>query len=51
MLRAAEALEFELAATLRDRILDMRADGAAARTSRPAASRNPQRRGAGRRRR
>ncbi len=49
MLRAAESLEFELAATLRDRILDMRADGAP-RRPRPA-PRRPQRARAGRRRR
>jgi excinuclease UvrABC helicase subunit UvrB len=34
MLEAAEKLEFELAATLRDRILEMRTDAVAARVSR-----------------
>jgi excinuclease ABC subunit B len=40
MFRAAESLEFELAASLRDRILDMRADGAGlARSPRLASTR------------
>jgi excinuclease UvrABC helicase subunit UvrB len=51
MLHAAESLEFELAATLRDRILDMRADASAPRPRRAAPPRRPQRARAGRRRR
>jgi excinuclease ABC subunit B len=51
MFRAAESLEFELAASLRDRILDMRASGPApARATRPAAPRGRPGRRARRRR-
>lgn len=51
MFRAAESLEFELAASLRDRILDMRSEAAdLARSPRLASARRPAPRRARRRR-